>query len=326
VKTMSIYNKYSIEVNLIPNLPVVDFRNGKAEGVVMHATATYNDTPDGERNFEVGHYNSAFVHTFTDENKILQVASFLKGAYGAGSTANHRYLHNELCQDYDNAKFLAGYDRWIWLAARQLYDLGLAPKDNSTLFSHQEITNDFHESTHSDPIDYLKSHGKTWGNVVSDVTSYYNQMYAEKHPSPAPTPSPVALTYTVKSGDTLWGISKQFGVPVATIKTLNGLTSDTIQVGQVLRLASSAPTPTPQPTPPQPKPNVNGIPVVGYIQIVNVANACFICDRPSSTNSKNLGTAARGTKLPISGSVPNWYEVIYNGKRAYVNQKYGKRI
>ncbi|MBS4172142.1 glycoside hydrolase family 73 protein [Bacillus sp. FJAT-49736] len=71
---------------------------------------------------------------------------------------------------------------------------------------------------------------------------------------------------------------------------------------------------------------INGIKVLGQIQIVNVKNAAYICDKPSSTNSKNLDTAKKGSIWPIAGSIPGWYEIIYNGRRAYVNQKYAKRV
>lgn len=42
--------------------------------------------------------------------------------------------------------------------------------------------------------------------------------------------------HRVKSGDTLSGISRKYGVSVAQIKRLNGLKSDLIRVGQVLKL------------------------------------------------------------------------------------------
>lgn len=48
-----------------------------------------------------------------------------------------------------------------------------------------------------------------------------------------------ASTHTVRSGDTLWSISRSYDVSVATIKSLNGLSSDHIRVGQKLRLAGS---------------------------------------------------------------------------------------
>lgn len=60
-------------------------------------------------------------------------------------------------------------------------------------------------------------------------------------PSPSPTiaATPAAsasTTYTVKSGDTLYDIGIKFGVSVSSIKALNGLTSNTLHVGQVLKI------------------------------------------------------------------------------------------
>lgn len=43
-------------------------------------------------------------------------------------------------------------------------------------------------------------------------------------------------TYIVKPGDTLYGISKQFGVPVNDIKELNNLSTNNIYIGQSLRI------------------------------------------------------------------------------------------
>ena len=55
--------------------------------------------------------------------------------------------------------------------------------------------------------------------------------------SPATTPLPSArTTYTVKLGDSLYSISRKFGVSVSALKTLNGLTSNTIHAGLVLKV------------------------------------------------------------------------------------------
>jgi LysM repeat protein len=72
---------------------------------------------------------------------------------------------------------------------------------------------------------------------------------------PAATQAPAATattapstggTYTVRAGDTLFRIALRFGTTVAALKSANGLTSDIIFVGQVLRLpgAGGAPTAT----------------------------------------------------------------------------------
>jgi len=74
-------------------------------------------------------------------------------------------------------------------------------------------------------------------------------------PSPSPRPTPVATpsldasagpsastapsfrtTYKVQRGDTLLAIAKKFSTTAAKIRALNGLTSSTIHVGQVLKI------------------------------------------------------------------------------------------
>ena len=62
-----------------------------------------------------------------------------------------------------------------------------------------------------------------------------------------------ASTYTVKSGDTLWIIATNHGLSVAQLKTYNHLTSDMLNVGQVLHLTADHNTSNPEV-----KPSFNG--------------------------------------------------------------------
>jgi len=47
-----------------------------------------------------------------------------------------------------------------------------------------------------------------------------------------------SFVYTVKSGDTLWLLAQSYGTSVAELKSLNGLTSNPIYAGQLLRIST----------------------------------------------------------------------------------------
>ena len=49
-------------------------------------------------------------------------------------------------------------------------------------------------------------------------------------------------TYIVKAGDTLYGISNQFGVSVTELARINNVKAETLQIGQELIIPSSSGT------------------------------------------------------------------------------------
>lgn len=62
------------------------------------------------------------------------------------------------------------------------------------------------------------------------------------------TPGPSGSTYTVRSGDSLFLIANRFGITVSALRSANGLSSDWIYAGEVLRIPagdSSRPTDPP---------------------------------------------------------------------------------
>ena len=48
------------------------------------------------------------------------------------------------------------------------------------------------------------------------------------------------MTYTVKAGDTLYGISNQFGVSVTELASLNNIKGSLLNVGTILTIPSNS--------------------------------------------------------------------------------------
>ncbi|WP_314209431.1 LysM peptidoglycan-binding domain-containing protein [Vagococcus salmoninarum] len=83
---------------------------------------------------------------------------------------------------------------------------------------------------------------KTIGNMDSLVRKLAEAIINRKlSGAPAPSGSSSSATFhTVVRGDTLYSLSRRYGSTVNQIKTWNNLTSDTIVIGQRLRVTSGS--------------------------------------------------------------------------------------
>jgi len=177
---------YEVTRQWVSELPKEPYLKGvgKYDGVVIHYTDNPGDNAIIEANYVKNNWKNAFVHEFIDADRIIQVADPDYKAWGAGTYANDRFIHLELCHEYTQEEFEISYKKIVRRAAEYLYrlDLGVTPAQpdgSGTLWGHIHVTKYLGGTDHVDPIAYLAKWNITWDDVVQAVTDEYNAIAAE---------------------------------------------------------------------------------------------------------------------------------------------------
>lgn len=198
------------------------YRNGvgKPEGVIVHETAT----PNVNAEQFVASFNrnwptlQTYVHAFVDDTSAINIHSSDYIVWGAGYTANHRYIQVELCRvnSYDAfARSLANDANYI---ARKLIQYNLPDIPNQTVVSHQQTGEMFGETNHQDPNTYFAAWGYDMNQFNELISMYYNNLKTTGNvygngsqqpnpspiPAPAPNPAPASHTIRVNNPDNVY--------------------------------------------------------------------------------------------------------------------------
>ncbi|MCF6514703.1 N-acetylmuramoyl-L-alanine amidase [Lactobacillus sp. S2-2] len=178
--TNAIWNKF----------PKYKYRHGagKPEGVVVHETANNSSTIYNEIAYMKNNYRNAFVHSFIDGNKIINISNTNYLSWGAGYQANQRFVQFEQPRVHSKKAFAKQIANASYYTAYILNKYKLKPNNASydgkgTVWSHKAVSKYLGGTDHTDPVSYYASNGRKYFNkayTMSDfykmVVKYYNGM------------------------------------------------------------------------------------------------------------------------------------------------------
>ncbi|WP_283577922.1 peptidoglycan recognition protein family protein [Limosilactobacillus reuteri] len=164
--------------------------SGNPRGVVIHDTGNENSTISSEVSYMKQNYSSTrvFVHTFIDNQQIINIADTKYMAEGAGPYANPYFVQFEMPHEYTATSFANQLGNAAYYTAYILKQNNLpvtkGTKDGGgTVWTHAMISSYLGGTDHEDPISYWstsarKLFGTTYNinNFVELVQAYYNQM------------------------------------------------------------------------------------------------------------------------------------------------------
>lgn len=141
----------------------------KAQGIVIHSTASPGSTAQKEYQYFNSHHVQASAHYVADWDEIIQMIPEGEVAWHAGPSANKKYLSIEMCEPkgQNPEQFQKVWDNAVLLAADACIRYGWNTVDN--VFSHNGISIIYKETDHTDPMQFLKNNGRTWSGLLQAI-------------------------------------------------------------------------------------------------------------------------------------------------------------
>jgi len=151
---------------------------GKPEGVIIHDTAVDGDSAHIEEQSFNNNWQTyqAYVHAFVDNGNIIQIHNTDYMVWGAGPTANNKFIQVEICHESTTDGFARSVANQAYYAAAKLIQYGLPDTPGVTVMSHQQAAQKWHETNHIDPNEYFVRFGYNMDQMNDLISYYYNNL------------------------------------------------------------------------------------------------------------------------------------------------------
>lgn len=208
VNADSAVNSYIMDNNLQPvkttsaiwsGFPKNNYTTGKPNGVVVHETANPNSTIYGEISYMKSNYQNAFVHTFIDASRVINIANTNYLAWGCGYPGNGRFIQFEQVEVHSKSAFAKEVNNAANYTASMLKQYNL-PLDNAvndgkgTVWSHKAVSTFLGGTDHGDPDGYYASNGSKYFGEPYTMNDFYSLVKYYYGGSSAGTSQPTSNT------------------------------------------------------------------------------------------------------------------------------------
>lgn len=213
----------------------------KPSYITVHNTAN-TASARNEVSYMRNNNNMTSYHAAVDNKEVVQALPFNRNGWHTGdgsgvNSGNRTSIGIEICYSMDNGYSGAYSNRHK--QAEENAALYIAHVLDQYGWGTDRLRQHYNWSSKDCPHKQ-RAHGG-WNAFKNRVQEHLNAIKGgSSAPSKPSTPAASGDTYTVQSGDTLWGIANANDTSVSNIKSLNGLSGNTITVGQKLKVSGSS--------------------------------------------------------------------------------------